>query len=257
MTKQNEKKGAAIPSAQTKDDEILASLLENLPASEDLEVDVPSKERFYTLLDPTKKIQISPLTFEDEKSLMSNRNPDVDILNGLLSKCVKNVNVPDLLQIDKLYLIMKIREHSYGEQYSASINCPACRKDNNVKFSLAQLNVNYVDDDFQDPSDVFLPILKKTIKVRLPRISDEKYLQNTEFTTNNLWRFVEEVEGITKKPIIAKVIAQLPLQDAHTVLSALAGKGYGIDTNVRFACNYCSHTQVLELPVGGDFFTGN
>ena len=257
MTKPNKTTEAGIPSSQTKDDEILAALLENLPAAEDLEVSVPSKEKFYKLHDPSKKISISPLTFEDEKSLMSNRNPDIDVLTGLLLKCVKNVTVTDLLQIDKLFLIMKIREHSYGEEYSASITCPGCRKDNNIKFTLSNLNVNYVEDDFTNPSEVFLPILKKTVKVRLPRISDEQYLQNTEHTTSNLWRFVEEIEGVTKKPIISKVISKLPLQDAHAVLNALGGGDYGIDTNVRFVCNYCTHSEVLELPVGGDFFTGN
>jgi hypothetical protein len=237
--------------------DILASLLENLPSTDAIVVDVPSKCKFYKLDNPAEGIKIRPMTFEDEKAMMSHKNVNIDTLNLLLERCVSNVRVSSLLQMDKLYLIMKLREISYGDAYGATISCPSCRRDNTVQFSLSQLQVNYLPEDAENPAEVFLPVLQKTIKLRYPRVADEGYLQNSELTLANLWRFVESIEGHDKKTIISKVMSQLPLKDSHAVISALGGGEYGIDTDVRFVCSYCGHNEITALPITADFFTGN
>jgi hypothetical protein len=248
-TKQNNASG--------QESEILAQLLENLPSQTEIEVTVPSKNKFYTLLDPTKGITLRPLTFEDEKDLVSSKSASSDLLNTLLTKCVTNIPVNQILQIDKLFLIMKIREMSYGDDYKASISCPSCNATNRVSFFLSELGVNYLEEDAQDPLEVELPILKKKIKIRRPRVADEQYLLTSEKTLANLWRFVEEIEGHTKKTIISEVVKQLPLRDAHTIINFLGGEEVGINTNVHFICNYCDHSGDMTLPITGDFFTGN
>ena len=245
------------PESQVSENDILASLLENLPSTDAIAVKVPSNCKFYKLENPGKGIQLRPMTFEDEKAMMSHKNVNVDTLNLLLERCVSNVNVNSLLQMDKLYLIMKLREISYGDSYGAVISCPSCRRDNNVKFNLSQLGTTHLPKDASDPMDVYLPILQKNIKLRYPRVADEGYLQNSELTLANLWRFVESIEGHDKKTIISKVMSQLPLQDSHTIINALGGGEYGIDTSVRFVCSYCGHNEILPLPITADFFTGN
>ena len=88
---------------------------------------------------------------------------------------------------------------------------------------------------------VELPILKKTIKISIPRVADERPTLLMQINAiNNLWRFVEEIDGHDEKSVISKVIPQLPLKDAHTLLDAMGASEYGIDTKVRFVCNYCS-----------------
>jgi len=242
---------------QVSEDTILQDLLSNLPSVDEITLELPSKNKFYALLDAAKPITIRPMTFEDEKAMMSNKNANTDVLNILLTRCVSNINIQDILEMDKLYIIMKLREISYGDEYKASFNCPACRSDNNVTFNLSQLNINYAEDDFANPIEVELPILKKKVKVRLPRVSDEGYFKNTEIAAANLWRFVEDIEGYTSMNIIAKVIKQLPLKDAHAVLEAIGGEGLGIDTKVRFVCNFCSHNEIMDLPITQDFFSVN
>tara|TARA_R110002020_G_C16297589_1_gene772906 strand:- start:1565 stop:2332 length:768 start_codon:yes stop_codon:yes gene_type:complete len=239
------------------EEKILADLLGNLPSEEEITVDVPSKGRFYNLLDPTKPITIRPLTFADEKKLMTNRAGGTEALNKLIEKCVQNVNISELLELDKLYLLMKIREVSYGTDYKASITCPSCGQENKVTFNLSELPVNYLPDDFSNPIEIELPVLKKKIKVRLPRVEDEAYMRNPEIALANLWRFVEEIEGHTQKTIISKVIQKLPLKDAHALMNAMGSSGYGMDTRIRFACSYCSLIETMELPIGADFFTNN
>jgi hypothetical protein len=255
MTEKQEKEPAK-PRAEFSEKQIIDDILKNVPSSDAIEVDLPSQNRFYKLVDAGKPITLRAMTFEDERNMMSKKNVNVDVLNTLLGRCLENVDVGQLLQMDKLYLIMKLREISYGAEYKAQINCAGCRKDNEVQFDLSKLAVNPVDDDFSDPLTVELPILKKTIKVRLPRVSDERYFANAEQAINNLWRFVEEIDGHDEKSIISKVIPQLPLKDAHALLDAMGASQFGIDTKVRFVCNYCNFNEVMELPITADFFTG-
>lgn len=236
--------------------QIIDNILGNAPSTDEIAVEVPSKNRFYTLKDPAKPISLRPMTFDDERAMMSNKNVNVDVLNVLLGRCLSNIDVGSLLQMDKLYLIMKLREISYGEEYQSTINCNGCKRDNEITFNLSQLAVRYVEDDMSDPITVDLPTLKKTLKVRLPRVADEGYFGNTDHAIKNLWRFVEEIDGHTEKSVISKVIPKLPLKDAHALFSAMSSTDYGMDTKVRFVCNYCSHNEALELPITADFFTG-
>lgn len=237
--------------------QILDDLLKNVPDSTAIEVHLPSKNKFYSLKDSSKPITLRPMTFEDEKAMLSKKNVNVDVLNILLSRCLENLDVGELLQMDKLYLIMKLREISYGDEYTANISCTGCRRDNQVKFELSQLQVNLVEEDASNPVEVMLPVINKMVKIALPRVKDENYFSNAEYAVNNLWRFIEEVDGHESKALISKLVPELPIKDIHAILRVLSGDGYGIDTKVRFVCNYCNHNEIMELPITSDFFSGN
>jgi hypothetical protein len=237
--------------------QVLSDLLKNVPSNDAVAVELPSKNRFYNLIDAAKPVTLRPMTFDDEKAMLSKNNANQDVLNILLSRCLSNIDVGQLLQMDKLFLIMKLREISYGDDYKATISCNGCRRDNQITFELSKLQVNLVDDNMKNPVVVDLPVIKKQAKVRLPRVSDESYFSNAEYAVSNLWRFVDEVDGHDSKGLISKLIPKLPIKDVHAILNVLSGNDYGIDTKVRFMCNYCNHNEVLELPITSDFFSGN
>ena len=243
------------PNPMFSDQQAIDDILKEMPANEAIELDLPSKNRFYNLKEPGKPITLRPMTFADEKSMLSKNTGNLDIINKLLARCLENVDVGQLLQIDKLYILMKLREISYGPEYTVSINCSKCKSENKVNFQLDTFNVRYADDNLTDPRTVHLPVLKKDVVVRLPRVTDEKYFANTEQSLVNLWRFVEKIDKYDSKPVISKVIPQLPIKDAHTLLEAIGCNDYGIDTNVRFDCAYCDNIESMELPITADFFS--
>jgi len=243
------------PNPMFNDQQAIDDILKDMPANEAIELNLPSKNRFYNLKEPGKPITLRPMTFADEKSMLSKNTGNLDIINKLLARCLENVDVGQLLQIDKLYILMKLREISYGPEYTVSINCSKCKSENKVNFQLDTFNVRYADDNLTDPRTVHLPVLKKDVVVRLPRVTDEKYFANTEQSLINLWRFVEKIDKYDSKPVISKVIPQLPIKDAHTLLEAIGCNDYGIDTNVRFDCAYCDNVESMELPITADFFS--
>jgi len=241
----------------TSDESIVADLIKNLPSQEELVIELPSRGKFYSLGDSSHPITLRPMTFEDEKSMASTQNANIDVINLLLSRCLTNININELLVIDKLFVIMKLREISYGHEYKVKINCPQCRKENNVTIDLGKLNIRMMEEDSSNPVVVTLPVLGKEAKIRLPRVIDEKYLNTLDGTASNIWRFVEEIDGHNKKTIISAVLKKLPIKDMHTILGVLNGEEYGVDPEVRFACRYCSHHESITLPINTDFFTSN
>lgn len=234
---------------------VIDDILKELPTDTAVEVELPSECRVYKLEDPGAPVTVRPMTFEDEKALISAKKGE-DPVNLILQRCTTNVQVADLLAMDKLFLIMKLREISYGDDYNTLLICSHCSAENPTTVKLSNLNVNPVPDDFEDPVTVTLPTLKKEAKVRLPRVRDEKMMSNPEAALDQLWRFVTEIDGHTDKSIIAPVVDKLPLRDVRTILNAIK-TDFGVDTKIKFQCNSCGGVTVVDLPIDSNFFDVN
>ena len=98
--------------------------------------------------------------------------------------------------------------------------------------------------------------MKKTAKIKLPRVRDEKLFLDTERALDELWRFVDEIEGHTDKAIIAGVMNKLPLVDVRTILNAMK-TDFGVDTKVKLQCKHCKEVGVVDLPIDANFFDVN
>lgn len=122
---------------------IIDSILGDIPSDAAIEVELPSECRIYDLPDPGSPITIRPMTFEDEKIVVSHKKSQ-DPTNIILERCVTNVRVGDLLSMDKLYLLLKLREISYGDEYNTLLICNHCNAENPSKVNISQLNVNPV-----------------------------------------------------------------------------------------------------------------
>jgi hypothetical protein len=234
---------------------VIDEILKELPTDTAVEVELPSECRVYTLEDSGAPITIRPMTFEDEKALVSAGKND-DPVNLILQRCTTNIRIPDLLSMDKLYLIMKLREISYGDDYNTLLICSQCKSENPTTIKLSQLNVNPVPDNFQDPITVMLPTLKKEAKVRLPRVRDEKMMVDPAVALDQIWRFVTEIDGHIDKSIIARVVDKLPLKDIRTILKAIK-TDFGVDTKIKFECTSCGGVTVVDLPIDSNFFDVN
>jgi len=233
-----------------KKEDIINELLKDIPTETTITIDLPSECRAYNI-DESEIITLRPMTFEDEKSLIGTQGEDP--VNLILERCLTGIKVMDLLPLDKLYLIMKLREISYGDDYDTVLICDHCKTENPTKVKLSSLNVNPVPDDFSDPITVFLPTIKREAKIRLPRVRDEKTLSDPEVALNQIWRFVQEIDGHSDKSIIAAVVDKLPLVDIKTILKAFE-TDYGLDTKVKLQCKSCGGVSIIELPITSNFF---
>lgn len=230
--------------------DILSDLLENLPSDDFIDVEVPTKCLAYK----SKTISIKPITYEDEKAVINASKAGGDAVGTLLSRCIKGIDPSELYEIDRIFLIIKLRDISFGNEYSVKVPCDSCKYDNDLVFKMDQLNTTFVPDDWVPTKDILLPVLKKTVTIRYPQAKDEEYTVDLSKTQDNLWRFIIKVEGHDRKEVISKFCEKLPIADRHSILNALSPK-YGIDHIVKFQCQKCSHMNVIGLPLGADFLT--
>lgn len=225
----------------------------SLPTETETVVEVPSKSKFYN----NARITLKPMTFEDEKAMVLAKKNKADVINVLLSRCLEGVKIQDLLIIDKLYLILKLREISYGDNYSATVNCAKCAAENRLNFNLSDLPINFLDDKIQEETEIELPVTKLKLKIRVPTVEDEKYLTTDVGLFDNVWRFVVSIQGLEDPVVISKFISdpRVPLKDMHAITDIISLKDYGVQTTVRFDCEKCTQPNIIGLPIGPDFFT--
>ena len=237
------------PLEVSKVDELFA----NLPVEVETILDLPSRGKFYK----TALIKLRPVNFEDEKAMTVAKGQGENALNLLLSRCLQGEDIHNLLVMDKVVATYKLRSISYGNDYKAIAICESCKSENELNVPLDQLPMNQIKEDAQDPRKITLPVLKKEVVVRFPRVRDEEFLKDEAAIFDNLWRFVEAVDGNSDKTFVAAFLkdARLPLRDAHAILNEILGKDLGIQTVIKFNCQTCNKANIINLPISPDFFT--
>lgn len=237
---------------QEQRDSRLDQLFGEIPLESEITVTLPSECRFYK--NASKNVVITPIKFEDEKQLASSMKNKINPINLLISKCVKDINVDSLLLIDKLYLLLKIREISYGDKYPARISCEKCGTDSEVNINLSNLIIKNIPQEILDPREITLPKLKKKVEVRFPRVADEGYLLNQEQIYNNIWRFVTKLDGIADPVFISKAIPKMHIMDIKFILSNIMRQDLGLDPKFIFECGFCNQESTLTVPINENFF---
>jgi hypothetical protein len=242
-----------IPQANTSQEDIIANILEFLPAECGMEVNLPSRGQFYQ--NKQGRVTVKPLDFEGEKKILSLKRSDLNPIDVLLDMCVEGIDTQDLCSMDRLYLILKIREASHGEELTTTTSCKHCEAEAELNIMLSQLNTTYVPEDMTDPRTIHLEELKKDIEIRMPRVRDDKHLKSPDMVMSNLWRFVVSIDGVTSSPIISQIIPKLPTKDRHKLIKEIMNIDYGVDTKVKFECDECERVNIIDLPLTEDFFT--
>ena len=234
-------------------EDLLDKMFANVESPEALVVDLPSRGKFYNSVG---EVVVSPLTFEEEERILNSKGKGTDIINLILDKCVTGVSVPELLQIDKLFLLMKVREASYGSVYKFDLGCPACGDTIKTEIDIANdLNVTYVHEDFEDPRGITLPKLGLEAFVRFPRNKEEGFLSDAGTLSKNLYRFVVSLNGETDPVFISKAIKRMHIVDVKTIANEVTKGEFGLDPRFMFECPSCGHNTMMEVPLDAAFFS--
>ena len=230
----------------------IKSILGEETGEEYRSISLPSNGLLYS-----KDVELRPFTFADEKRALKSDVKKSDFVNVLLENCLKGVGLNNLLLCDKLFLMYKLKEFSTGSTMNLSIRCEECDADANLGVDLSILNVNYLPEKTEFPFKFNLPVLKKEVVITPATVQDERLVTSFESLSNNLWRFVESINNIDDKKVIAEVIPQLPVEDVHSIMKYVNMSDCGIDTKTLFLCSVCSNTQEVEVPLTTNFFGGN
>jgi predicted RNA-binding Zn-ribbon protein involved in translation (DUF1610 family) len=234
-------------------DDVLDKMFAEVDSPESLVVELPSRGKFYSNIE---EVVVNPLTFEEEQRILNSKGKGADIINLILANCVTGLNVPELLQIDKLYLLIKVREVSYGSTYKFNLGCPACGDEIKTEIDIANdLNVNYVSDDLEDPRVITLPKLGLEATVRFPRNREEGFLSDPVTLSKNLYRFVTSLDGMEDPVFISKAIKRMHIVDVKSIANEVTRGEFGLDPRFMFECPSCGHNTMMEVPLDASFFS--
>jgi len=232
---------------------LLDKMFSNMEGPNELSVTLPSKSKFYK---EVTDVVVTPLTFEEEERILNSKGKGTDIINLILEKCVKGVSIPELLQIDKLFLLMKVREASYGSVYKFDLACPACGDEIKTEIDVANdLNVNYITEDVEDPRPIKLPKLGVEAVVRFPRNKEEGFFSDAGLLAKNLYRFVVSLDDQTDPVFISKAIKRMHIVDVKSIANEVTKGEFGLDPRFMFECPSCGHNTMMEIPLDAAFFS--
>ena len=236
------------PSLTPEQQKMMASILgDHLSGPTYVAVEVPTQCKWYNI----DTIEVRPFTFEDERDVLSPANKNKNFLNLLLSKCVKGIDIGDLFMIDRDFLAYKIKELSTGAQVRMEITCESCSKKSLLEVDLSVLKTKPFDQDL--PMETTLPQLKKSIKLMPPRVKDEDFLTNFQLLTSNLWRFIEEIDGVWDETVLNAIVEKLPVTDVHFILKTIGLQDFGLQTGLNYICA-CQHETEVEVSLTENFF---
>jgi hypothetical protein len=189
--------------------------------------------------------------------LSSSKIGGKNIINNMMGKCVKGVSILDLTLPDKIYLLFKLREISYGTDYNVLLNCLHCEEPNEMIIPINELTVNYIDEKACTVKQLFLPGSKRNVEVTVPRSRDEDLITKPSKLMDNLWRFVNRVEDIEDKDIIRAFVKKLPAQDVSKLRNSILNEEWGLETKISFHCMHCEEKNDMDLPLTADFFSAS
>ena len=230
------------------------SFFSGLPAELSLTVELPSRGKFYSSKSPTATV--TPITFEDEKAVLLAKRGNLSPVDIILSRCVKNINIDELLDMDKVYLLFRIRQISIGDDYNIILGCPECQTENKLSVKFSELPISQVPEDYKDPREVLLPKTNKIAIVRFPRNGDKKG-ETIEDILNNIWRYIIKLGEYSDAVVINKIISdnRFPITDMQLLLREIRGVDFGVQTKVKFSCVECKTLNTMDIPLGEDFLS--
>jgi len=236
-------------------------------------VKLPSEGRIYPLDSPlhTKELEIYSLTARGEDVLTSrNLLRRGVVLDRLIQLAIVNriVNVDDLLLGDKNAIMVAYRITGYGSEYAVEVECPECEKKisktyNLSKMPLLKLGADPVEDG-QNKFLFVLPMTQKKVYFKLLTAKDEREVGSiiesnkkvSEIETNvttRLFASTLEIDNITDRAQIKRIIETLPAGDSLAYRSYMADIEPNIDMVEEVTCNNCGAVSEVECPMGLSF----
>lgn len=236
----------------------LDDIFGDVPLEISQEFELPSKGVFYN--SKISKVKLRPLVFEDEKLILQARRSRTDVMDALLTSCIQGVPqdfVSSLVIIDKMFLILKLREISFGKNLLSKIHCPSCQGLFDVTIDIGEIPVTPFEGD-ESYLRFTLPVLKKEVVIKLLRSRDQKLVESAESIHNELYKYIVSLAGKTETLVISEALKKLSAVDIQVLISKIGLQGYGIDPRFEYACEGeggCGYRGLLAIPIDEDFFS--
>ena len=233
-------------------------------------VDLPSRGQFYPENHPLHgkdTVEIKYMTAKEEDILSSIVDTKSETTFDRLIKSLlvdKTINPSEILQEDKLAILLAARTTGYGKDYTTLSFCTACNKDTKHTFDLTKVSTRSpeIETWYDQERDTFMfktPISKidvelsnkiEQIEISIQAEKEKKEKYNIPF--NNLISFLERVivtaNSVSDPELLKKLINVLPAADAKSIKQFYNLCRPQISTIQNTECQVCNNASEKEAP---------
>lgn len=233
-------------------------------------ITLPSGGRLYPEVpELAGPIVIRMMDTNDEKKIFGSTSEDM--ISTLIKDCVVNIKFdPDILvSADRHYILMKLRIHTYGDDYHVEGVCPECGLQKEFKISLDDLTVYELPEDFVEPIEMTLPLSGTTVGIRVLRTDDAKKIRSRAKKMNKemgvpakeaeymlrMARQIVTIDGKEVKPGEAdKFVKEMKARDSAYIKFKLDETKLGYDDAITITCPECGEEYEVGFRMTGEFF---
>jgi len=239
-------------------------------------IQLPSTGKLYDTEDADIKngfIRMFPMTIKEEEILATPRFLKTGSATRMVfENCIaSDISAKDILIYDSNFLLFRLRQISYGDEYKFKIRCEnaSCEKEFQHTVNITKLAFEELPEDFEEPIVVKLPRSKYTVVSILPRLAHSEELtlmksKKMRDTGESDRRFLDNLI-ITTISILDPKGNEIPEKEWEDFYRALVGEDAallrektsvttGVDKITDVECPYCGTSYSGGIPIGADFF---
>jgi sarcosine oxidase delta subunit len=183
----------------------------------------------------------------------------------------KEVDINNLMAVDKNAVFIFLRSTAYGDKFQVSINCPLCGKSGETHFLLSDLNIKESseapnDDGFYEfelprmnigKNPVIIKFKPMTVEAEKNMIAElqvgnDKLKKVKKTVTAKYVSQFHSVNGNSDKDFIRKVAENMLVYDSNALQKYMESVEPGIDETVRLKCPHCTNEFEEQFSVGSE-----
>lgn len=237
---------------------------------------LPSHGKLYVTDDEDIKsghIKLLPMTVKEEEILTTSRFLKTGSATRMVfENCIaSDIDAGEILLYDSNYILFKLRQLSYGDNYSFTIKCTnaICEHEFEHAIDISKLKFEEIPEDIIEPLVLKLPRSGYTVKLIYPRlrhsedlfkISNNRKKSTGDYDKTRVDNLIVTTLGITDNKGKAinpndfeEFYESIPGED-RAVLTKATKLDTGIDKLDGIKCPYCEADYSGTIPVGIDFF---
>ena len=241
------------------------------------DVKLPSQGKFYPVSSPlyqVESIEVRHMTSKEE-DILSSVNSDADnfkIYDKLIDSLIidKKYKSDDILEEDKLAIILSARISGYGTTYNAPVYCTNCKKQTKHSFDLSK--TSFLEPDFlaeyspeENTYSTTLPKSKINVRIlplteavkkdlNMEKTQKEKYNLPYNATVSLINKVIISANGVSDRGEISKLSEILPAMDAKYIMEFSNSVRPILSTKQEVECTVCGTTSEQEAPITWAFF---
>lgn len=238
-------------------------------------VKLPSQGLYYPINSPMyqkSELEIKFMTAKEEDILATsgtNQATFEKLIDSLLLE--DGISSSDILEEDKMAILLSARRSGYGTEYETSVYCENCEEPTTHTFDLSKVNIEDAEESqsvYDPETNTFsftLPLTKVNLQllnitpednenIETERKQKKKYNLPFNFTISFLNTAIVSANGVTNREEIKKLVEALPASDAKHVLNFYENCRPAIDTTQEVSCSVCDHTTERKVPFSWAFF---